>query len=196
MKMEQVKRIVDKWIEKELRDCIESGGDFNIGLTASSFYWILTYAPSDHYRAVGGCAENGLIKIWTSCHNNINITISEVDGIVTFVGDSNFTNFSKESMIELYKLFLDELDMFSKSEDFSISAAEALSLAKPKQHEDFNSLMTTIYKEIRAAAKNGETNLYLQIPYWNMKKVLQELDNKGYNYYYLSSNSIFIEWDK
>ena len=98
--------IMSSWL-KPIIDNVESlGGGWHYGSFAGGFDWYLDNGVGSRYRTVGArlCYDNEKVivgyDIYTNYVNNVNIKIRE--NSIEFIEDSNFHDFTKEEMKDLY----------------------------------------------------------------------------------------------
>ena len=96
--------IMFEWITSELDECVASGGYWNHGSIAGGFYWHLNIDVGARDRSISAQAcygdEHLGYDIWTDDRRNANIKIRR--NSIEFIEESEFKDFSKEDMKELY----------------------------------------------------------------------------------------------
>ena len=99
--------IIFEWIKPKLDECAESlGGGWNFGSAAGGFSWFLYIGVGFRYRHVGTrvCYDNEKVivgcDICTEDMGNVNIKIR--GDSIEFIEDSNFHDFTKEEIEDLY----------------------------------------------------------------------------------------------
>ena len=96
--------IMFEWIKPKLDECVASGGDCIDGSTAGGLYWHLYTDVGYRVRSIGArlCYgdEHLGYNIWTDGRGNVNIKIRR--NSIEFIEESEFLDFSKEAMKELY----------------------------------------------------------------------------------------------
>ena len=97
-------RIMFEWITSELDECVASGGFWYYGSGAGGFCWALNFGVGSRDRHIGAqsCYGDEYLgyDIWTDDRKNVNIKIRR--NSIEFIEESEFKDFTKEDMKELY----------------------------------------------------------------------------------------------